>query len=67
MLPKQKVAYEGIDFGFPVAPYPIQQQFMEKLFETIEKKEIGIFESPTGTVGSVHFLEKFRILNFVIL
>lgn len=40
-----------MDFGFPYdEPYPIQVDFMEKLYDTIDRKQIGIFESPTGTV-----------------
>lgn len=38
-------------FGFPFPPYDIQVQFMEKLYETIDKGHVGIYESPTGTVG----------------
>lgn len=37
-------------FDFPFAPYPIQHEFMCKLYEVIERKQFGIFESPTGTV-----------------
>lgn len=40
------------DFQFPYNPYPIQQDFMRNLYETIEQRKIGIFESPTGTVRS---------------
>jgi superfamily II DNA or RNA helicase len=36
-------------FDFPFTPYGIQEDFMKKLYETIEKRKIGIFESPTGT------------------
>ena len=37
-------------FKFPFPPYKIQEDFMEKLYETIDTGKIGIFESPTGTV-----------------
>lgn len=37
-------------FDFPFTPYPIQHEFMCKLYEVIERKQFGIFESPTGTV-----------------
>lgn len=40
-------------FEFPFSPYHIQQEFMEKLFDVIECKGIGIFESPTGTGKSL--------------
>lgn len=37
------------EFEFPFEPYQIQRDFMKNLYETIEQKKIGIFESPTGT------------------
>ena len=37
-------------FKFPFPPYKIQEDFMEKLYETIDTGKIGIFESQTGTV-----------------
>lgn len=40
-------------FDFPFTPYTIQQEFMERLYDVIEKKQIGIFESPTGTGKSL--------------
>jgi len=38
------------DYQFPHVPYPIQKDFMNLLYDTLEEKKIGIFESPTGTV-----------------
>ena len=40
-------------FPFPFTPYSIQEDFMRALYGTIEEGKIGIFESPTGTVGSL--------------
>lgn len=40
---------EVIDFNFPGTPYDVQQKLMTALFKTIENKQIGLFESPTGT------------------
>lgn len=37
-------------FNFPFEPYEIQINFMKKMYQVIEEKKIGIFESPTGTV-----------------
>lgn len=37
------------EFNFPFPPYHIQQQLMSELYTVLEQKEIGIFESPTGT------------------
>ena len=39
------------DFHHPFQPYNIQLEFMNGLYECIEHKQVGIFESPTGTVG----------------
>ncbi|XP_061389339.1 ATP-dependent DNA helicase DDX11 [Musca vetustissima] len=41
------------DFNFPFPPYEIQQQLMTELYKVLENKEIGIFESPTGTGKSL--------------
>lgn len=39
------------DFSFPYPkPYEIQLNFMRALYKCLENKNIGIFESPTGTV-----------------
>lgn len=40
---------DAIDFHFPGTPYEVQRQLMSALYEAIENKRIGIFESPTGT------------------
>lgn len=39
-------------FPFPFQPYDIQDSFMRNLFDAINNRKIGIFESPTGTVRS---------------
>ena len=39
------------EFPFPFQPYDIQKDFMQNLYVALEKGCIGIFESPTGTVG----------------
>ncbi|GIL75953.1 hypothetical protein Vretifemale_5646 [Volvox reticuliferus] len=51
----------------PYTPYPIQQQFMEALYQALEDSAVGLFESPTGTgktisiiCGALHWLEDFR-------
>jgi len=38
------------EFPFPFLPYSIQSDFMTSLYQAIEQKKIGIFESPTGVV-----------------
>ena len=37
-------------FPFPFSPYDIQEDFMHTLFDVLNNGEVGIFESPTGTV-----------------
>ncbi|XP_055695410.1 ATP-dependent DNA helicase DDX11 [Lutzomyia longipalpis] len=44
------------DFGFPFPPYKIQEDFMKSLYEVIEERLIGIFESPTGTGKTLSLL-----------
>ncbi|XP_060662553.1 ATP-dependent DNA helicase DDX11 [Drosophila nasuta] len=44
------------DFGFPHTPYDIQEELMQQLFLVLERKQIGIFESPTGTGKSLTLL-----------
>lgn len=38
------------EFPFPFQPYAIQKNFMRELYHTLERGQVGIFESPTGTV-----------------
>ena len=38
-----------MEFKFPFEPYPVQKDFMRALYQTLENKGVGIFESPTGT------------------
>lgn len=40
-------------FDFPFTPYDIQHEFMTSLYRILEGKQIGIFESPTGTGKSL--------------
>lgn len=39
-------------FPFPFRPYPIQERFMAALYAALQAGQVGIFESPTGTVRS---------------
>ncbi|XP_071519402.1 ATP-dependent DNA helicase DDX11 isoform X2 [Panulirus ornatus] len=44
------------EFPFPFSPYDIQKDFMRNLFLTLEKEQLGIFESPTGTGKSLSLI-----------
>lgn len=37
------------DFGFPFEPYPVQRSLMAALYATMDSRQLGLFESPTGT------------------
>lgn len=41
-----------VDFNHPYTPYDVQEQFMRTVYNVLEKGngQIGILESPTGTV-----------------
>ncbi|KAL7750807.1 hypothetical protein RI367_003764 [Sorochytrium milnesiophthora] len=39
----------GVSVSFPVAPYPCQEVFMDRLIEALQSKENALLESPTGT------------------
>lgn len=41
------------NFDFPYTPYQIQNDFMSTLYNALENKKLGIFESPTGTVSNI--------------
>ena len=44
------------DFHHPYTPYAIQLQFMNAVYDALEDGCVGIFESPTGTVSTLHVL-----------
>ncbi|NXA38787.1 DDX11 helicase, partial [Eudromia elegans] len=43
-------------FPFPYEPYAIQERFMAALYGALEKGQVGIFESPTGTGKSLSLI-----------
>lgn len=64
---KPEIVLPQADYQFPYQPYDIQQGFMAKLFETLDRGKVGIFESPTGTgkslsliCGSLAWLKHFE-------
>lgn len=44
------------NFCHPYQPYDIQLRFMTELYQCIEKQQVGIFESPTGTGKSLSLI-----------
>lgn len=48
---------ENLDFHHPYTPYDVQEQFMKTVFTVLEagNGQVGILESPTGTVSSNSF------------
>ncbi|KAF7890629.1 hypothetical protein EAF00_008944 [Botryotinia globosa] len=44
------------DFHHPYTPYPIQETFMQTVWDVLEEGKIGILESPTGTGKSLSLI-----------
>ena len=44
------------NFHHPYDPYQIQSDFMQRLYQCIENRNVGIFESPTGTGKSLSLI-----------
>lgn len=55
------IAHElsNLDFHHPFTPYKVQNQFMQTVYQILETGEgqVGILESPTGTVGLLFLCE----------
>jgi len=41
-------------FPFPFEPYGVQTQLMKAMWEAVENRRVGVFESPTGTVRHIN-------------
>ncbi len=52
------------EFPFPFPPYGIQKDFMSNIYEVLEERKLGIFESPTGTVRISSFSHKYIIYRY---
>lgn len=44
-----------LDFHHPYTPYDVQEEFMKTVYDVLKtgQGQIGILESPTGTVSSL--------------
>ncbi|KAK9473828.1 helicase C-terminal domain-containing protein [Dipodascopsis tothii] len=47
---------EAREYYHPYQPYEIQRKFMDAVYDAIEGRKIGIFESPTGTGKSLSLI-----------
>uniref|UniRef100_M4BI72 Helicase ATP-binding domain-containing protein n=1 Tax=Hyaloperonospora arabidopsidis (strain Emoy2) TaxID=559515 RepID=M4BI72_HYAAE len=47
---------DGSFFSFPYDPYSIQLDLMRQIWDTLEQRHCGIFESPTGTGKSISLI-----------
>jgi chromosome transmission fidelity protein 1 len=45
-----------IDFHHPYTPYAIQEDFMSTVYRVLEEGNVGILESPTGTVSGYLYI-----------
>ena len=54
---------EKLDFHHPYTPYDVQEQFMKTVYAVLDKGDgqVGILESPTGTVSLMDALAACRI------
>ncbi|KAJ8061534.1 hypothetical protein OCU04_009347 [Sclerotinia nivalis] len=70
-MPDGEVKIHKKDFHHPYTPYPIQETFMQTVYDVLEQGKIGILESPTGTgkslsliCGSLTWLRDFKRKEF---
>lgn len=54
---------EKLDFHHPFTPYDVQEQFMRAVYDVLEAGDgqVGILESPTGTVRVARLWDAFLI------
>lgn len=61
------IAHElsNLDFHHPFTPYKVQDQFMQTVYQILQTGEgqVGILESPTGTVGLFFFCEIWTMFH----
>lgn len=56
-----------IQSNFPFPPYPGQLAFATELYKLIGEGKVGVFESPTGTVGFDNSGQKYGHANWGIV
>lgn len=49
------------NFHHPFRPYKIQVDLMNAIYDCIERKQVGLFESPTGTVSSISHTRTYML------
>ncbi len=64
-MASRAAAADRNEFNFPFAAYPIQTEFMTELTSTLEAGQIGIFESPTGTVRACRSNSNFECTSMM--
>lgn len=59
----------GVDFNHPFTPYDVQLQFMRTVYNVLQQGDgqVGILESPTGTVSVNRYLFTLSTLLRVAL
>lgn len=61
------IAHElsNLDFHHPFTPYTVQNQFMQTVYRILQTGEgqVGILESPTGTVGLLLLRDIWIVLH----
>lgn len=51
-----EIIINGVPVDFPFHPYPVQEDYMKKVIECLQKGENGVLESPTGTGKTLSLL-----------
>ena len=56
--PDLELSLDKLNFNHPYTPYDVQKTFMRTVYDVLEAGDgqIGILESPTGTVSGFNFL-----------
>ena len=55
-----EVTINNVIVNFPFKPYPVQEEYMEKVIECLQNSKNGVLESPTGKILFQYFPEYNR-------